>query len=144
MYRELARCIRDLSDGRRTSKRPEDRKIVSDYLAALAPVLARAVLGDDILKDLQCIERLFGHTFLIDPEPFEQGFESWRKFREEYEDFVMSGMTINERISALDLLDEFDSACKNRDRGKIRSILERIRLNPESIESLIEEYIKST
>ncbi len=53
MYRELAKCICALSIGIEKSNSPEDRKIVSDYLAALALLLARAVLGEDILKDLK-------------------------------------------------------------------------------------------
>ncbi|MGH8589228.1 MAG: AMP-binding protein, partial [Gammaproteobacteria bacterium] len=40
MYRILAEAIDCLSRGIRESRRPEDRKLATDYLAALAPLLA--------------------------------------------------------------------------------------------------------
>ncbi len=66
MHRELAKTILLFSQGVEKSNRPEDRKLVNDYLAALAPLLAHAVIGDDILKEIGAIERLFGNTWVID------------------------------------------------------------------------------
>ena len=90
MHRELANTIKLLERGIERSNRPEDRKLAADYLAALAPALASAVLGDDILPRLKDIDRLFGHSWLIDPTPFEDAFNSWRKFRSEYESFSLA------------------------------------------------------
>jgi hypothetical protein len=77
MYRSLAETIDSFSEGLKECNRPEDRKLIGDYLAALAPLLARAVLGEDILKDLPDIDRLFGHTWVIDIKPFKKAFEHW-------------------------------------------------------------------
>jgi hypothetical protein len=143
MYRELALMIDAFSMGLKKCNRPEDRKLVSDYLAALAPLLARAVLGENIIKDLKGIERLFGQTWLIDQEPFEMVFKHWRTFKDEYEVFALSGMTVNERLSILDLLSEYDQAIKSRDKERVRKILQSIRLDEETIIQIIKKEIKS-
>jgi hypothetical protein len=62
MHRTLAETIECFHEGIARSKRPEDRALAKDYLASLAPLLARATLGTDILRDLSTIDRLFGHT----------------------------------------------------------------------------------
>jgi len=73
--------VEGLERGIRESKRPEDRKLANDYLAALAPLLASAVLGKDILRQLPIVERLLGHTWLIDDAPFCEALSRWRLFR---------------------------------------------------------------
>lgn len=63
MYRTLAEIVEGIEPGIRESKnRPEDQKLANDYLAALAPLLASAVLGRDILRQLPVVERLLGQT----------------------------------------------------------------------------------
>lgn len=47
IYRPLAEAIEALSASVERSTHPEDRKIVTDYLAVLAPILAKATLGQD-------------------------------------------------------------------------------------------------
>jgi hypothetical protein len=46
MHRTLAETIDGFARGIERSKRPEDRKLAADYLAALASLLARATLGE--------------------------------------------------------------------------------------------------
>ena len=143
MHRELAKTILLFSQGVEKSNRPEDRKLVNDYLAALAPLLAHAVIGDDILKEIGAIERLFGNTWVIDNSPFEVAFKNWRLFKEEYEAFALSSMTVNERLFSLELIDAFDIACKEKDEPKIRDVLERARVDNESIDSIIKPIVKN-
>lgn len=143
MYRNLAETINSFSNGLRECHRPEDRELISDYLASLAPLLARAVMGDNILQELPKVERLFGHTWIIDTEPFERAFDHWRKFKEEYAEAVLSGMTVNERLYALGLIDDFDNSCKAKDRKQIEEILHRARLDEEAINQIVDKYIKN-
>jgi hypothetical protein len=75
IHRPLAEAIEALSAGMERSTRPEDRRLVADYLAALAPILAGATLGQDVL----------GRLPDIDHAPFEEGLAKWREFRREYE-----------------------------------------------------------
>ena len=81
MYRSLTVTIKSFSEGLKECNRPEDRRLISDYLAALAPLLTLTVLGEDISKALLHIERLFAHTWAIDIKPFEKAFEYWRNFK---------------------------------------------------------------
>ena len=81
----LAETILEIAEGIKESNRPEDRKLASDYLSALSPLLAKAVIGKDISYDLPAIERLFGNTWLNDQQPFEKAFQKWRAFKEQYE-----------------------------------------------------------
>ena len=137
VYRALAEVVDQFEQGIRQSHRPEDRKLASDYLAALAPLLASAVLGKDILRELPAVERLFGHTWLIDDGPFRAALSKWRQFREEYETFALGGMTVNERLSALGTLDAFDRAQAARDVAEIRRLLTEARVDDASIQQII-------
>ena len=95
MYRGLAEMILSLQRGIALSTRPEDRRLASEYLAALTPVLASAVLGIDILSAIKTIDRLFGQTWIIDLEPFCEAFDKWTAFKKEYRQSAFSGMTTN-------------------------------------------------
>jgi hypothetical protein len=75
MSHDLAKVVVSFARGIHESNRPEDRELVSDYLAALAPLLGKAVIGEDIQDDLKNMNRLFGHTWVVDPQPFEDAFQ---------------------------------------------------------------------
>ena len=137
MYRQLAETISLMSRGMAESKQPEDRKIASGYLAALAPLLAATVLGETILRKLDDIDRLFGHTWLINEEPFSNAMASWRTFRDEYETWVLGGMTVHERLFELGLLDDFELARSGKDTGRMTEILRRIRIDESDIKGII-------
>jgi hypothetical protein len=137
MHRALAETIESFSRGIERSRRPEDRKLAADYLAALAPLLARATLGETILKDLQAIDRLFGHTWIIDPAPFEDAFEKWRTFKSEYERWAVSGMTVNERLHALGLLTAFEEACQSHNADKAKDLLTQAHVDEPSIRQIL-------
>ena len=137
MYRALAEVVDQIEQGIRQSHRPEDRKLATDYLAALAPLLASAVLGKDILRELPAVERLFGHMWLIDDGPFRGALAKWREFREEYETFALGGMTVNERLSALGTLDAFDTALNARNAAEVRRLLTQARVDEASIRQII-------
>ena len=139
MHRALAETIQSFSRGIERSKRPEDRKLAADYLAALAPLLARATLGENILRDLGMIERLFGQTWIIESAPFEEAFEKWRAFKAEYQQWAVSGMTVNERLHAIGLLEAFDEACKSRDVDKARGLLLEVHVDEPSIQKILEQ-----
>ena len=143
MYRSLAETIDSFSEGLKECNRPEDRKLIGDYLAALAPLLARTLLGEDILKDLPNIERLFGHTWVIDIKPFEKAFEHWSNFKEKYTETVLSGMTVNERLFALGLQDDFDKSCNSSDEKRLREILRQAKVHEASISQIVSKYLKN-
>ena len=138
MHRKLAQTILCLQIGIKSSNRPHDRELAAEYLAALAPVLASAVLGSDILAEIKSIDRLFGQTWLEDVEPFRESLDHWSAFREEYRRFALGGMTTNERLFADGQLDAFDRAEANRDFDQMRSILRSVYVDDPSIQMIIE------
>ena len=48
-------------------------------------------------------------------------------------------MTVNERLYVSGLMDEFDKAVKEKDTQKVKSILENIEINEESIKPILKE-----
>ena len=138
MYRSLANCILALERGVAASDRPEDHKLAADHMAALAPILAAAVLGKNLLPRIRSMERLFGTT-VIDVGPFEEAFAQWRHFLVEYESFAVSGMTMNERLEALGLLADFDAAALEGNRRTLRSILEKAHLSADDIDRILQD-----
>lgn len=141
MHRALAETIALFEAGLARCARAEDRSLVADYLSALAPILAAATLGENVLARLDNIERLFGHTWLIDDAPFRPALEKWREFRSEYEHGVFSGMTVNERLWALGLMEEYDRAIQAGDRARLRSILERVKVDAASIDRILDSSL---
>ncbi len=49
-----------------------------------------------------------------------------------------AGMTVNERLFASGLMDEFDDAVKENNYLKVRTILEQVELTENSIRPLLE------
>ena len=138
MHRTLAESIELFRRGISDSTRPEDRTLASQYMAALAPLLARAILGGDLLQELPKIERLFGQTWLVDETPFQPAFDKWRTFKQEYETFVLSGMTVNERLHALGTLEEFERASRARDREHATRLLKQARVDEAAVRQIVE------
>lgn len=83
MHQELAAIVLAFESGVSNSRRPDDRALVErEYFAALAPMLAAAVVGRDVTDRLKAFERVLGHTWIVDPEPFREALEQWRALRE--------------------------------------------------------------
>ncbi len=80
---KLASCILAFSRGIAASNRPEDRALAAQYLAALAPLLAKVVRKEDGGGGVEDVDRLFGHTWIIDIAPFKEAFELWTESKVE-------------------------------------------------------------
>lgn len=50
-----------------------------------------------------------------------------------------AGMTVNERLYVSGLMDEFDKAVEEKNADRVRSILEKVELNEESIKPILEQ-----
>jgi len=106
---------------------------VGQYLAALAPILAAATLGEDVLPRLAEIDRLLGHTWIVDENPFKEGLAKWRQFKDEYERDSLGSMTVNERLHAMGLLEAFDRARAGEDWHAVAGLLRRVHVDEASI-----------
>lgn len=136
-HRALAESIDSFETGLDECHRAEDRELVERYLAALAPVLAGTVLGNDVLGRIHAVERLLGNSWLIDEAPFEPALAKWREFKDEYQRFVCRGMTVNEWLCAFALDDDYDRAVASGDVDAARAILEAIHVDPPSIRKIL-------
>lgn len=133
----LAKCIIEFTEGISNCHHPEDRALIERYLASLATILAKVTIGEVILDDLQQIERLIGNTWLKDDQPFKDALYSWRKVKTEYERLALAGMTVNERLSALNLLSDFEAATLKGDKKLMKVLLERVYLDIASIQQIV-------
>lgn len=140
MVEALANCILKIEHGVRSTTRPEDRLLGERFLATLAPILAAAELRSNELRDLDAFERLVGHTFLIDPSPFGTFYDDWKVFRAECECLVVSGMTVNERLFALGLLNAFDQFVQTKDWDECRAILRRAHVGEDNVNAIITKH----
>jgi len=140
MVEPLANCILKIEHGVKSTNRPEDRVLGEKFLAALAPILAAAELRSNELRDLDTFERLVGHSFLIDPGPFGTFYKDWKVFRAECERLVVSGMTVNERLFALGLLDAFDQFVQAKDWDECRAILRRAHVGEDNVNAIIAKH----
>ncbi len=136
-HRTLAEAVVSLGRGLDRCAHPEDRRTVGLYLAALAPVLADAVLGVDVLPKLREIERLLGHTWLTDESPFADGLAKWRQFTSEYEREALGAMTVNERLHAMGMLEAYDRARGADDWDAVATLLRRVYLDEASISKAV-------
>jgi len=142
MLDALANCILKIEHGVRHSNRPEDRLLGEKLLAYLAPVLASAELSQVDFDQLKGFERLIGHSFLIDPKPFGTFYDDWKAYKEQCERMLCGGMTVNERLFSLGLLDDFESCEANRDWTKMEQILRQAHIDVKNIEAIIESHKK--
>lgn len=80
---------------------------------------------------------MFGNSWIIDEKPFRPAFTSWREFKNSYERFSLDSMTVNERLFALNLLDDFDAAVISGDRARIKALLQRTYVDEKLIDAII-------
>jgi hypothetical protein len=140
MLNALANCILKIEHGVKNTNRPEDRVIGEKFMATLAPILAAAVIRSNELEDLNTFERLVGHSFLIDPGPFGTFYEDWKDFKDQCERLVVSGMTVNERLFALGLLDAFEQFVDAKEWDECREILRRVYLDEDNVDAIINKH----
>lgn len=133
VHRALAEAIELFEVGLANCHRSEDRAQIERYLAALAPILAGAVLGKEVVGRLGQLERLFGHSWLIDQVPFEPALAKWREFRADYERFAVRGMTVNERLHVFSSTDDYDRAVAAQDVDAAEAILKKMYVDDDSI-----------
>jgi len=70
----------------------------------------------------------------------------WSEYPNEAEEAfkkLISGMTVNERLSHLNLFDEFDAAIAERSVEKLQEILEKCLLDKEDINAIIKTEINT-
>lgn len=84
MIDTLCRCILAFEQGGLDCQRAEDRPTTASYLSHLAPFLAAVRQEEDLSERISQFERILGHSWLLDPAPFQEALELWSDFKIRY------------------------------------------------------------
>lgn len=119
----------------------EDRKIYSMYLSMTAIVLAKVIREEPVGDDVASMDRLFGNTWLKDEQAYRKAYSTWDRFKGLLVQ-SLQGMTVNERLFNLGLLDLFDDAVARRDELLLRAILAKCFLEEDNVQAIIDKQMK--
>lgn len=119
----------------------EDRQIYAMYLSNVAIVLSKVIRDEPIGDDVSSMEKLFGKTWLKDQRAYREAYSTWDRFKDLLVQ-SLGGMTVNERLFGLGLLDEFDDAVARGDEPLLRSILFKCFLEEDNVQAIIDRHMK--
>jgi len=119
----------------------EDRPIYEKLLAQSAKLIAKLINKQPIGDDIASMERLFGNTWFKDTTSYSKAYGAWDRFKELFSRSI-HGMTVNERLFNLGLLNEFDAAVAKKDKARLRAVLFKCFLDEENIQAIIVSEIK--
>ena len=119
----------------------EDRRIYGMYLSNVSVILAKVIQDKPIGSDISSMERLFGNTWLKDGDAYSKAYSAWDNFKSLFTQSI-HGMTVNERLFVLGLLDEFDSASAKKSQCEMESILSKCFLSQENIQAIVKKELK--
>ena len=83
---------------------------------------------------ISSFEKLISDPWMNDQNAFEVTYAAWNEFKESYKKEI-GGMTVNERLCHLGLMDDFDASLGSP--AKMKSILQEVFLSEENIEAII-------
>ena len=87
------------------------------------------------------MEHLFGNTWLKDGKAYAQAYSTWDEFKSLLTKSI-HGMTVNERLSTLGLLEEFDKAVEHKNEDRLRVVLSKCFLDEDNIQTIIDQQLK--
>jgi hypothetical protein len=135
---EFVSVIHDLAE---ETHEEESRKIYDLFLSNASVISEKVIQDNPIGNDILSMNRLFGKTWLKADSTYSTAYLSWDKFQGLVTQSIQ-GMTTNERLFVLGLLDPFDSASAKKSRSEMESILSKCFLTPENVKSIIENELK--
>lgn len=119
----------------------EDRQIYESYLAHAGVILAKIAQDRGVGNDIDTMEHLFGNTWLKDGKAYAQAYSTWDEFKSLLTQSI-HGMTVNERLSTLGLLEEFDKAVEHKNEDRLRVVLSKCFLDEDNIQTIIDQQLK--
>ncbi len=137
----LARFISEIDQRAGCTSQAEDRPLYDKFLAGAAIIMAKVEQDEPIGSDICSMERLFGHTWFRDEEAYARIYTEWDCFKGLLR-MSFKGMTVNERLVALGLLEEFDKAVALRDEPYLRGVLFKCLLDDAAVEAIIKQQLK--
>ena len=137
----LARFISEMEQQAGSTHEAKDRPLYDKFLAKAAIIVAKVEQDEPIGDDVATMERLFGHTWLSDETAYTRIYTEWDTFKGLLTRSI-HGMTVNERLFNLGLLDQFDEAIARQDEPGLRGILFKCFLDDDNVESIINRHLK--
>lgn len=116
---------------------PGDRQIYEMYLARAGVILARIAHDLGIGNEINQMERLFGNTWLNDGEAYAKAYSTWDEFKRMLTQSI-HGMTVNERLWTLGLMEEFERAVERRSEDRLKVVLSKCFLTQGNIRAIID------
>jgi hypothetical protein len=111
-----------------------DRDLISRQIDFLRDIKDSLPKYGTMRHKLSTFEKLISDPWMEDSIVYNNLYTAWSEFKESYKKEV-SGMTVNERLCHMGLMDEFD-ACHSSP-AKMRSVLAAVFLSPDNIEAII-------
>ena len=118
-----------------------DRSIYEMYLAKARIILGKVEQSQGIGDDISSMEHLFGNTWLKGGSAYDQAYSAWDEFKGLLTQSI-HGMTVNERLFTLGLMDEFDNAVERKSEARMRSVLSRCFLTQDNIQTIIDHELQ--
>ena len=137
----LARFISATEQHAGSTNEAEDRPLYDNLLAKAAVIMAKLEQDQPIDDDVGTTERLFGHTWFKDEEAYTRIYTEWDTFKGLLTQSI-HGMTVNERLFLLGLLEEFDEAVAEQDEPRLRAVLFKCLLDEDNVEATIKQQLK--
>lgn len=113
---------------------PQDRDLIERQITLLEEIRASVGVFGAMGHKITAFEKLISDPWMEDQIAFDRLYASWVEFRDSFAREI-GGMTVNERLCYLGLMDEFDRASKSP--AAIRSVLQSAFLSRENIEAII-------
>ena len=137
----LARFIAEVERLSQETHETKDRLLYEKYMAKAGGILAKVELDIPIGDDVDSMERLLGQTWLKDDESYSKAYSEWDTFKGLLTQSIY-GMTVNERLFNLGLLEEFDDAVARSDEPRLRKVLFKCFLDEQNVEAIIEQQLR--
>lgn len=116
-----------------------DRTLLNTQIEALCEIRNCLLKYGTMKYRLSSFEKLISDPWMEDQGAFENTYSAWTEFITSYRKEV-SGMTVNERLCHMGLMDDFDKSLN--DPSCMRVVLQTVFLSPENIEAIIESKNK--
>ena len=111
-----------------------DRDLVLRQIALLREIKDSLAAYGTIRHKLSTFEKLISDPWMQDRITYSKLYTAWAEFKESYK-LEICGMTVNERLCYMGLMNEFDASLSSR--AKMRSVLSSVFLSPANIEAII-------
>ena len=112
-----------------------DRSLLHKQIEALCEIRNCLSEYGTMKYRLSSFEKLISDPWMEDQTAFENTYSAWTEFVASYQKEI-GGMTVNERLCHMGLMDDFDKSLN--DPSCLRAVLKAVFLSPENTEAIIE------